>query len=88
MSDFEESRGLIADGLLVGCFPTIGKRVWDLFEGLIALTFVASAMIIASFLLTKLEVPVLVEAALQNFAAGLIIAAGEKLVSLFDVFFS
>eukprot|EP01040_Poterioochromonas_malhamensis_P010505 gene10505-11436_t len=56
MSDFEESRGLIADGLLVGCFPTI-------------------AMIIASFLLTKLEVPVLVEAALQNFAAGLIIAA-------------
>lgn len=40
-----------------------------------------SAMIIASFLLTKLEVPVLVEAALQNFAAGLIIAAGKELIS-------
>jgi len=34
-------------------------------------------MTLATFLLTKVEVGLRVEAALQNFAAGLIIAAGK-----------
>lgn len=35
------------------------------------------AMILATFLLTKVEIGAKVEAALQNFAAGLIISAGK-----------
>lgn len=40
-------------------------------------------MILASFLLSQIEVHILVEAALQNFAAGLIIAAGTVQFSSF-----
>lgn len=41
-------------------------------------------MILATFLLTKVEVGARVEAALQNFAAGLIISAGTTTVCNFE----
>lgn len=46
-------------------------------------------MILATFLLTKVEVGAKVEAALQNFAAGLIISAGKIIIqtSSFSIIF-
>lgn len=41
------------------------------------------SMIVASAVLTSINVTGLVEAAFQNFAAGLIIAAGEYLIMSF-----
>jgi hypothetical protein len=70
----------VENGLIVGAFPTFGELIKLLTLSCTdCLTFVvvllSPAMIVATFVLQNIHVSEAIEAGLQNFAAGLIIAA-------------